>query len=132
MYGAYGQGGQQSQYGYNQQQQQQQYGAPPAQQQYQYQQQQPPSQQYQQQPTQTQMQQTQQPAANANVNVVQPEQTVVESSKPAPIYVDTQHDDMVRFISFSIYHTNLLKTFLVTNLFYHLFCIDCLIIFLYF
>ena len=96
MYGAYGQGGQQqSQYGYNQQQtQQQQYGAP--QQQYQYQQQQP---QYTQQPQQTQ----QQPVANANVNVVQPEQQQpVESSKPAPIYVDTQHDDMVRFISFSL------------------------------
>ena len=109
MYGAYGQGGQQqSQYGYNQQQTQQpQYGAPPAQQQYQYQQQQP---QYGQQPQQTQTQQ--QPAANANVNVVQPEQ-VVESSKPAPIYVDTQHDDMVRhFISLYTFYQPL-KTFTI-------------------
>jgi len=104
MYGAYGQGGQQQQqpqYGYNQQQQPpQQYGAP--QQQYQYQQQQS---QYTQQPQQTQ----QQPVAN-NVNVVQPEQQQpVESSKPAPIYVDTQHDDMVRFFSFLLYYANLLK-----------------------
>jgi len=99
MYSAYGQGGQpqQSQYGYNQQQQPpQQYGAP--QQQYGYQQQQPQQSQYTQQ--QTQMQQ---PVANANVNVVQPEQQpVVESSKPAPIYVDTQHDDMVRSLSLYI------------------------------
>ena len=107
MYGAYGQGGQQqSQYGYNQQsQQQQQYGAPPPaqQQQFQYQQQQP---QY-----QPQLTQQQQQVAN-NVNVVQPEQ-VVESSKPAPIYVDTQHDDMVRhFISlYTFYSTS--KTFTI-------------------
>ena len=106
MYGAYGQGGQQQQYGYNQQQQQPQYGAPP-QQQYQYQQS-----QYTQQPQQTQ----QQSVAN-NVNVVQPEQqpVVVESSKPAPIYVDTQHDDMVRLISFSLNTTtNFLRTFVTT------------------
>ena len=97
MYGAYGQGGQQQQqYGYNQQPQQSQYGAP-QQQQYGYQQQQ--QSQYTQQAQQSQMQQ--QPAAN--VNVVQPEQQpVVESSKPAPIYVDTQHDDMVRFHLFLI------------------------------
>jgi len=122
MYGAYGQGGQQqSQYGYNQQQQQQQYGAP-AQQQYGYQQQPQMTQQpYSQQPQQTQ----QQPVAN-NVNVVQPEQqpAVVESSKPAPIYVDTQHDDMVRFISFSLYHIpTYLKNFCYQLVLSSVFCI---------
>lgn len=103
MYGAYGQQQQASQQQYGYQQQQQQY-APQQQQQQEYQY--PPQQQ------QQQMTQQQQTAANPTPvadNAAAPAPAVVESDqgKAQPIYVDTQHDDMVHDAQLDYYGTKL-------------------------
>lgn len=107
MYNQYGQAPPQHQYGYPPQQQQQaqqpQY-AQQQQQQHQY----PPQQQQQQMtaqvaPAAAPVAQTQAaPAAAPTANVVEPDQT-----KPQPIYVDTQHDDMVHDAQLDYYGTKL-------------------------
>lgn len=119
MYGAYGQQAPQQQYGYppTQPQQQQQpppQGYAPQQQQQQQQYQYPPQQQQQmtQQPPQpTQQQQPQQVAAPhpAADNTAAPAPAVVapDQGKAQPIYVDTQHDDMVHDAQLDYYGTKL-------------------------
>jgi hypothetical protein len=96
MYGQQGGYGQ-PQYGGGYQQQQYQQGYAP-QQGYDAQQQQQYGQQFQQ-PAQTQMQTQQQPAAQ--------QQPAVVDDKMAPIYVDTQHDDMVHDAQLDFYGTKL-------------------------